>query len=145
MSRSQCLIPNVHELHEVAGQSSDNTISTSRLLLGKALLWLINTKCSKWATAFPWIEIGSRIKPGSTYPSKNRFNRLIVSVSTLPWFEPGWLWTMKLIKLWGLNRGFMVFPIGKMKLVPVTCKGWSIYRGGCSVFSQCWQILRQEK
>ena len=29
-----------------------------------------------------------------------------MSISPLSWFEPGWLWTMKLIKPQGLNRGF---------------------------------------
>ena len=66
-------------------------------------------------TIFPWIQPGSWIKPSLEYWTRvnlpiqiEKFKSFEVPISTLSRFEPGWLWTMKLIKPQGLNRGFTV-------------------------------------
>ena len=57
-------------------------------------------------------RIGSRVN----LPIQiNWFDRFIVSTWPPSWFEPGWLWTMKLIKPQGLNWGFTVVRIERFQ------------------------------
>ena len=66
------------------------------------------------STIFPRIQPRSQSKPGLKLNLVNlpiQIEKQVffqVSISTLSWFEPGWLWTMKLIKPQDLNRGFTV-------------------------------------
>ena len=119
-------------------------------VVGMSFSSVINTKCtvfprsSNTAKVLNWTRVNLPIKI-------EKFKSFWVSISTISWSEPGWLWTMKLIKPQGSNRGFTVnvnvhvynpdIPVQTVQFTPLVLKHTLLQShllgGEFSIFTVC--------